>query len=112
MAMMLFAVVAGLLAVPFAMAQVPTESLHLGLIEFSSPELRTFSQQALLDALRKQGYVQGRNLILERRYADGRPERVEVIAKELAAMRLNAIVSTCTLKRRRACRVRPRQLRS
>jgi putative ABC transport system substrate-binding protein len=97
MAVMLFAVVAGRLAVPFAMAQVPTESLHLGLIEFSSPELRTLSQQALLDALRIQGYVQGRNLILERRYADGRPERVEVIAKELAAMRLNAIVSTCTL---------------
>lgn len=88
--------VAGLLAVSLAAAQPPSGSLRLGLIEFSSLELRRGSQQALLEALRLQGYVEGKNLVLERRYGEGRPERVGEIARELAAMRLDAIVSTCT----------------
>jgi len=92
----MFFAVAGLLAVPLAEAQPPRESLRVGVIEFSSSALRESSQQALLEALRLQGYVEGKNLVLERRYAEGRPERVGEVAKELAAMRLDAIVSTCT----------------
>lgn len=88
--------VAGLLAVPLAAAQPPSGSLRLGVIDFSSWDLRRSAQHSLLEALRLQGYVEGKNLVLERRYAEGRPERVEEIAKELAALRLDAIVSTCT----------------
>jgi putative tryptophan/tyrosine transport system substrate-binding protein len=91
----LFAI-ACLLVLPLATAQSPSESLRLGVIEFSSLDLRRGPQQGLLEALRLQGYVEGENLVLERRYADGRPERVGEIAKELAAMRLDAIVTTCT----------------
>jgi putative ABC transport system substrate-binding protein len=92
----MFFVAASLCAGPVAAAEPPRDSVRLGIIEFSSPELRRNSEQALLAALRAYGYVEGKNLILERRYAEGRPERVGEIAKELAASRLDAVVSTCT----------------
>ena len=53
-------------------------------------------EQALLQGLREQGYVEGKNLVLERRYADGRVERTPEFARELAAMKLDAVVTTCT----------------
>ena len=87
---------ASLLATPSVAAQTLMKPLRLGLIEFSSAELRKSSEQSLLEGLRLRGYVEGKNLILERRYADGQPERVPEIAKELAAMKLDAIVTTCT----------------
>ncbi|MEO6626125.1 MAG: ABC transporter substrate binding protein [Burkholderiaceae bacterium] len=49
-----------------------------------------------MQGLREQGYVEGKNLVLERRYADGRDDRTPEFARELAAMKLDAIVATCT----------------
>ena len=40
--------------------------------------------------------MEGKNLILERRYAEGRTERVPEFARELGAMKLDAVVTTCT----------------
>src|SRR5688572_31700506 len=85
-----------LFADPVAGAESRKASVRLGIIEFSSAELRRSSEQALRAALRAHGYVEGENLVLERRYAEGRPERVGEIANELAAIRLDAVVSTCT----------------
>jgi putative ABC transport system substrate-binding protein len=53
-------------------------------------------EQALLQGLREQGYVEGKNLVLERRYANGHHERTPQFARDLAAMNLDAVVSTCT----------------
>ncbi|MFS8084635.1 MAG: ABC transporter substrate-binding protein [Acidobacteriota bacterium] len=46
--------------------------------------------------MREKGYVEGKNLVIERRYAEGHRERTLEFARELAAMKLDAIVSTCT----------------
>lgn len=53
-------------------------------------------EQALLASLREQGLVEGRNLVVERRYADGRVENVPGYARELAAMNLDVVITTCT----------------
>ena len=53
-------------------------------------------RQALVDALRERGYVEGRNLQLLRGYADGRPERLSEIAAEFIAKSLDMVVTTCT----------------
>ena len=53
-------------------------------------------ERALLEGLREQGYVEGRNLVVERRYADGHSDRVGEFARELGAMKLDAIVTTCS----------------
>ena len=50
----------------------------------------------MLDGLRQQGYIEGKNLTVERRYGSAPGERVEQLAGELAAMSLDAVLTTCT----------------
>lgn len=79
-----------------ALAQSPDRKLHIGILVGGSQANRGHLEQSLLQALREDGYVEGKNLVLERRYADGRIERTPQFARELAAMNLDAVVSTCT----------------
>jgi len=53
-------------------------------------------EQALVDGLREQGLVDGRNLIIERRYGDSELSLVPGYARELSTMSLGAVISTCT----------------
>jgi putative tryptophan/tyrosine transport system substrate-binding protein len=46
--------------------------------------------------LRDHGYVEGKNLIIERRYGHLDGNRFSVLAQELAGMNLDAIVTVCT----------------
>lgn len=86
-----------LLTVPLGgLAQSPEKEAHIGILVGGSLAQRGHLEQALLQGLRAQGYVEGKNLIVERRYADGRNERVPEFARELAAMKLDAVVTTCT----------------
>jgi putative ABC transport system substrate-binding protein len=86
-----------LLTAPLAgLAQLPERKAHIGILVGGSLAQRGHLEQALLQGLREQGYVEGRNLVLERRYADGRGERTPEFARELAAMKLDAVVTTCT----------------
>ena len=50
----------------------------------------------MLAGLREQGLVEGRNLIIERRYANGRLDMVPGFAQEIAGMKLDAVIATCT----------------
>ena len=58
--------------------------------------VRTNLDQSLIRGLRDQGYVEGTNLTVEWRYADGDRGRVPQIARDLAGMKLDVIVTTCT----------------
>ena len=78
------------------------KTAHIGILVGGSVSQRGHLEQALLDGLRDQGYVEGRNLVIERRYADGHSERVPEFARELAAMKLDAVVTTCTPSTRAA----------
>jgi putative ABC transport system substrate-binding protein len=87
----------GLLAAPLAArAQQAGKVYRIGILEAI-----TASQNAAnLDALRKGlwdlGYVEGRNLILEYRSADGRAERFPDLASELARLKVDLIVTRGT----------------
>ena len=70
--------------------------IHIGVISFAEPALRTDLDQSLIRGLREQGYVEGVNLTIEWRYADGDRGRVPQVARDLAGMKLDAIVTTCT----------------
>jgi putative tryptophan/tyrosine transport system substrate-binding protein len=86
-----------LLTAPAAgLAQSPEKTVHIGIMVGGSLAQRGHLEKALLQGLREQGYVEGKNLVLERRYADGRVERTPEFARELAAMKLDAVVTTCT----------------
>ncbi|HSB21630.1 MAG TPA: ABC transporter substrate-binding protein [Burkholderiaceae bacterium] len=84
------------------LAQAPQKTAHIGILVGGSLAQRGHLEQALLRGLGEQGYVEGKNLVLERRYADGRGERVPEFARELAAMKLDAVITTCTPSTRAA----------
>lgn len=48
---------------------------------------------ALLEGLRERGYAPGRNLMFEIRHADGKPERLPEVARELVASKPDVIVT-------------------
>ncbi len=55
------------------------------------------ADQATIDfhlpaALARLGYVEGRNLIIDTRYADGRLDRLPALARELVAQRVDAMI--------------------
>lgn len=82
--------------------QSKEKTAHIGILVTGGVSQRGHLEQALLEGLRARGYVEGKNLVIERRYADGRREQTPVFARELAAMKLDAIVTTCTPSTRAA----------
>ena len=90
-------------ALPAGLAQQPqAKTAHIGILVGGSLKQRGHLEQALLQGLREQGYVEGKNLVIERRYADGNLEKTPAFARELAAMKLDAVVTTCTPSTRAA----------
>jgi len=66
--------------------------------------------QAFLPALRERGFVDGKNLVIEWRWAEGKPERLAEFAAELVALRVDLIVapqSDSALVAKRATRTIP-----
>ena len=84
---------AGLLAAPLAAeAQQAAKVARIGWLAARpgrSPHLR----EAFLQGLRDLGYVEGRNLVIEYRYAEGKIERLPALAAELVALKVDVIVA-------------------
>ena len=85
---------AGLLAAPLsAEGQQAGKVYRLGFLGITRPRARSAPYEALVAGLRELGYVEGKNLVIEERYADGRPERYDELAAELVALRVDSIVT-------------------
>jgi ABC-type uncharacterized transport system substrate-binding protein len=77
---------------PFAArAQQPGKVYRLGVLADVTPALG-----GLFYGLRDLGYVEGQNLIIERRSSEGRAERWSELAAELVGLRIDAIVVSTT----------------
>jgi putative tryptophan/tyrosine transport system substrate-binding protein len=75
-----------------AAAQPPAKSPRIGFLFVGSkdqPHLESFHQ-----GLREIGYVDGKNISIEYRYAERNSDRLPVLAAELVALDLNAILTT------------------
>jgi putative tryptophan/tyrosine transport system substrate-binding protein len=91
----LLAVAAGILLLPLdALAQVPAKVYRIGTLDMNPPDLRSPSAMACYDELRQRGYVEGQNLIVERRNAAGQPDQLPALARELVALRPDLIVAS------------------
>jgi len=92
----LLAVAAGILLLPLeASAQTAARVFRIGLLYTSTqPNPRSPSEVAFLDELRNRRYVEGQNLVVERREAAGQPDRLLALAKELVALRPDLIVAS------------------
>ena len=58
--------------------------------------------QALQQGLRARGYVEGQNLVIDWRYAQGRDDRLSTLAAELVRLNVDLIVTDITLATRAA----------
>jgi len=80
-------------ALTTALAQTAAKTLHIGILSSGTHENRNSLEQSLVQGLRDQGYIEGKNLIIERRYGWSKAKEN---AAELAGMKLDAVMTTCT----------------
>src|SRR5688572_18832218 len=75
-----------------AEAQQPKKVPRIGILFIGSqnqPHLPAFKE-----GLRERGYTEGKNIVLEYRYAEGRYDRLPELASDLARMKVDVIVTT------------------
>ena len=66
-------------------------------IGFLYPGLQTTSRiEVMLNGLRELGYTEGRNIVIERRYAEWKWDRLRDLADELVALKVDVIVAGST----------------
>jgi ABC-type uncharacterized transport system substrate-binding protein len=87
----LFVVV--LLAVAVADAQQPKKVSKIGYLSPSSPSADSARVEAFRQGLRDLGYVQGKNIVIEYRYAGGKPELLPDLAAELIRLKVDVIMT-------------------
>lgn len=74
----------------------PGKLLRIGWLSPGTAASQTVLLDVLRSGLRDLGYVEGKNLVIEARWADGNLERVPQLAQELAAGKVAAIVTVFT----------------
>ncbi len=77
-----------------AQAAAPREPRRVGVLTSTAPASFAVQAQALRDGLREHGWVDGRDIVIENRYAGGRAEDLARLAAELAALAPAVIVAT------------------
>jgi putative ABC transport system substrate-binding protein len=79
--------------VPSAEAQQPVKIPRIGFLFVSSLSANSARADAFRQGLRDLGYVEGKNIMIDWRSADGKPDRVPGIASELVHLDLDVIVT-------------------
>src|SRR5213595_1748001 len=74
-------------------AQSPSKVFRIGWIIGGSADGSALFLDALRAGLAEHGYVEGRNLVVEARYADDKPERVPALAQELLRLPVNLLMT-------------------
>ena len=87
-----------------ARAQPPAKSARIGLLGLGSAEGTASRLEALRAGLRELGYVEGRNIAMELRWADGHTGRLPDLADELVDLRVDVLITQGTAGARAAKR--------
>ena len=89
--------VSGAAAWPFtARAQQPGKVNRIGLFGVGNAAVPN-AEAVLITALRELGWIEGKNLLLERRYANNQLDRLPGLAAELVSLNVDVIVANGTL---------------
>jgi ABC-type uncharacterized transport system substrate-binding protein len=87
----------GLFSPVAAEAQQAAKAARIGYLANLPPAAYPHLHEAFLQGLRDLGYVEGRNLVIEYRFAEGKFERFPALAAELVALRVDVIVAANSL---------------
>ena len=77
-------------------AQPADKVYRIGMLERTPATINTANVEAFRQGLRALGYVEGKNLVIEYRSADGRDERFRDLAAELVAQKVDLILTRGT----------------
>jgi putative tryptophan/tyrosine transport system substrate-binding protein len=89
-------VLGGLFNPVTADAQQATKTARIGYLATSLAGTPPASHEAFLEGLRALGYVEGRNVVIEYRDAEGKLERLPALVAELVALKVDVIVAPGT----------------
>ena len=78
---------------PPAKAQQPTKIPRIGFLGGGSASANAGRVEAFRQGLRELGYVEGKNIVIEQRWAEGKLDRLAVLAAELVRLKVDIIVS-------------------
>jgi len=81
---------------PLAVRAQQTKIPRIGVIWIGSPEHESVVLGSLRKALADQGYVFGRDLVFDERYANGKEERIATLIAELLAVGVDVLVTPGT----------------
>ena len=79
-----------------AQAQPTNKVARIGFLAAPSRAGMSHLSEAFLQGLRELGYVEGKNIAIEYRWADGKFERLPELAAELVRLKLDVIVAALT----------------
>src|SRR4051812_15417281 len=77
----------------YAETQQPTKILRIGFLAGTKPAAVAARVAAFRQGLRELGYVEGKNIVAEYRYAEGKPDRERELAAELVRLKVDIIVT-------------------
>src|SRR5947207_11259815 len=82
-----------LITVPLAEAQQPKKIPRIGYLTASSLSANAARIEAFRQGLRELGYVEGKNIVIEYRHAEGKFDRLPALAAELVRLKVDVIVT-------------------
>ena len=75
-------------------AATPAKARRIGLLMSTTPVAASHIVTAFADGLRELGHVEGKNVVLEYRWAEGKPERFAEMASDLVRHKVDVIVAS------------------
>src|SRR5215467_8168375 len=82
------------LAVSFGVeAQQPEKVFRIGILSAPSASFISHRLRAFRQRLREHGYIEGKNTVIEYRYAEGQLDRLPELAAELVGFKVDVIVT-------------------
>jgi putative tryptophan/tyrosine transport system substrate-binding protein len=82
-----------LLTVSLAQAQQPKKVPRIGNLYAGDPSTQSARIEAFRQGLRDLGYIEGKNIVIERRYAEGKYDRLPALVAELVRLKVDIIVT-------------------
>ncbi len=77
-----------------ANAQPAAKIPRIGVLHAGTPAAVSQNVEAFRQGLQERGYVEGQNIVVERRFGDARPERMAEVAAELVRLKVDMIVTS------------------
>ena len=76
-----------------AQAQQPNKIFRIGFLNAGSPATSPSREAAFRQGLRELGYIDGKNIVIDHRYADGKLDRLPMLAAEFVRLKVDVIVT-------------------